>query len=136
MFHFTAICRQTESRTLHGAYFSTINFFASCKFILLLSFKNEVVIYLTWSNCSKNFGNRTIERSVLLSLVIDHDNRRVSDFAWFLGTKLNLFYLFDMEILNFYLCLPCIRLKVMEWCEWIADIVEGFQIEVVCKKIK
>ena len=81
MFHFTAICRQTESRTLHVVYFSTINVFASCKFILLLSFKNEAVIYLTRSNYSKHFGNRTIERSVLLSLVTDHDNRRVSDFA-------------------------------------------------------
>ena len=115
MFHLTAICRQTESRTLHVAYFSTMNVFASCKFILLLSFKNEVVIYLTRSNnnnnnnnnnsflisrkltseydqmhlttittCknySKHFSNRTIERSVLLSLVIDHDNRRVSNFA-------------------------------------------------------
>ena len=79
--HFAAICRQTESRTLHGAYFSIINVFASCKFILLLSFKNEAVIYLTRSNCSRHFGNRTIERSVLLSLVTDHDNRRVSDFA-------------------------------------------------------
>ena len=114
MFHFTAICRQTESRILHVAYFSTINFFASCKFILLLSFEKELVIYLTRSNYSKHFGNRTIERLVLLSLVIDHDNRRVSDFAWFLGRKRNLFYLFNMEILNFCLCLSWIRLKVME----------------------
>ena len=81
MFHFTAICRQTESRTLHVAYFSTINVFSLCKFILLLSFKNEAVIYRTRGNYSKHFGNRTIERSVLLSLVTDHDNRRVSDFA-------------------------------------------------------
>ena len=81
MFHFTANCRQTESRTLHGAYFSTINVFAARKFILLLSFKNEVVIYLTRSNYSKHFGNRTTERSVLLSLVTDHDDRRVSNFT-------------------------------------------------------
>ena len=81
MFHFTAICRQTESRTLRVAYFSTTNVFALCKFILLLSFKNEAVIYLTRGNYSKHFGNRTIERSLLLSLIIDHDNRRVSDFA-------------------------------------------------------
>ena len=76
MFHFTAICRQTESRTLHVAYFSTINVFALCEFILLLSFENEAVIYLIRGDYSKHFGNRTIERSVLLSLVIDHDNRR------------------------------------------------------------
>ena len=76
MFHFTAICRQTESRTLHVAYFSRINVFALCEFILLLSFENEAVIYLIRGDYSKHFGNRTIERSVLLSLVIDHDNRR------------------------------------------------------------
>ena len=81
MFHFTAICRQTESRTLHVAYFSTIEIFATCKFVLLLSFEKELVISLTRSSYSKHFGNQTIERSVLLSLVFDHDNRRVSDFA-------------------------------------------------------
>ena len=73
MFHFTAICRQTESRTLRVAYFSTTNVFALCKFILLFSFKNEAGIYLTWGNYSKHLGNRTIERSLLLSLIIDHD---------------------------------------------------------------
>ena len=39
-----------------------------------------------------------------------------------------------MAISNFCLCLPWIDLKVMEWCEWIEDIVEGFRVEVVCRK--
>ena len=123
MFHFTAICRQTESRTLHVAYFSTINVFALCEFILLLSFKNEAVIYLIRGDYSKHFGNRTIGRSVLLSLVIDHDNRR----EWMRERMIRHLQRGEFSLYPF----GRFALSGND-----ADIVESFQVEVVCRKIK
>ena len=69
--------------------------------------------------------------------MIRHEQRGEFFFIYWRGLRFqemkpNLVYLFVMDIPED--CFFCICSKVLNLCEWIADRVEGFRVEVVCRK--